>query len=123
PTFYATRIDDPGTSMAHAAIEDGVDMVLVAGGDGTVRIVCTELARTGVAAGIVPLGTGNLLARNLGIPLHRGDAINVALEGQDRAIDIVRLTTDVEGEKETSFMVMAGLGLDAAIMTGAPDEL
>ena len=131
PTFYETRIEDPGTSMAHQALEAGVDLVLVAGGDGTVRVVCAELARTGVAVGVIPLGTGNLLARNLGIPLHKGDAIDVAFNGQDRAIDLASFrspdTPDDEGAAETitntSFLVMAGLGLDAAIMTGVGDEM
>ena len=130
PTFYETTIEDPGTSMAHRALEAGVDLVLVAGGDGTVRIVCAELARTGVALGVIPLGTGNLLARNLGIPLHKGDAIDVAFNGQDRAVDLATFrspdTVDDDDEQtvtDTSFMVMAGLGLDAAIMTGVGDEM
>ena len=131
PTFYETTIEDPGTSMAHWALEAGVDLVLVAGGDGTVRVVCSELARTGVAIGVIPLGTGNLLARNLGIPLHKGDAIDVAFNGQDRAVDVATFrspdTPEDEGAAETitntSFMVMAGLGLDAAIMTGVGDEM
>ncbi|MGH3423898.1 MAG: diacylglycerol/lipid kinase family protein, partial [Nocardioidaceae bacterium] len=121
PLWLETLPDDPGVSMTEQALAEGVDLVIAAGGDGTVRIVCSELARTGVAAGIVPLGTGNLLARNLGIPLHIGDAIETALNGQDRAIDTVSLSG--EGFEDTSFMVMAGLGLDAAIMTGAPDRL
>lgn len=133
PSFFETTVEDPGTSMSHQALETGVDMVLVAGGDGTVRVVCAELARTGVAIGVVPLGTGNLLARNLGIPLHTGDAIDVALNGQDRAVDIATFrgpdtpgnddTDDEPNVTDTVFNVMAGLGLDAAIMTGAPDDL
>ncbi|MDN5851487.1 MAG: phosphatase PAP2 family protein [Actinomycetia bacterium] len=131
PTFYETTIEDPGTSMAHRALEAGVDLVLVAGGDGTVRIVCAELARTGVAVGVVPLGTGNLLARNIGIPLHKGDAIEAAFNGQDRAVDLATFrgpdsSDDEDAEPthtDTSFMVMAGLGLDAAIMTGVEDEM
>jgi YegS/Rv2252/BmrU family lipid kinase len=120
-SWYETTADDPGTSMAEQALSDGADLVIVAGGDGTVRTVCHELARTGVAVGIVPLGTGNLLARNLGIPLHVGDAIDVALNGQDRAIDLVSLEGD--DLEPTAFTVMAGLGLDAAIMNNTDDEL
>ncbi|HYJ67988.1 MAG TPA: diacylglycerol kinase family protein [Nocardioidaceae bacterium] len=121
PMWFETTPDDPGTSMAEDALAAGAEMVIAAGGDGTVRVVCTELARTGVPVGIVPLGTGNLLTRNLGLPLHIGDAIQVAMSGQDRAVDIVTLAGD--GIEDTSFTVMAGLGLDAAIMHGAADEM
>lgn len=121
PIWFETTPDDPGTSMAEAALSAGAEMVIAAGGDGTVRVVCTELARTGVPVGIVPLGTGNLLTRNLGLPLHIGDAIEVAMSGQDRAVDIVGLSGD--GIDDTCFTVMAGLGLDAAIMHGAADEM
>jgi diacylglycerol kinase family enzyme/membrane-associated phospholipid phosphatase len=121
PMWFETTLDDPGTSMAEEALAAGAEMVIAAGGDGTVRVVCTELARTGVPVGIVPLGTGNLLTRNLDLPLHIGDAIEVAMSGQDRAVDIVELTGD--GIEDTCFTVMAGLGLDAAIMAGAVDEM
>ena len=58
------------------------------------RAVCEEAARTGVAVGILPHGTGNLLARNLGLPLNTRDALDVAFGGQDRAIDLATFTTD-----------------------------
>ena len=121
PLWFETRVDDPGVGMSEQAVAAGVQMVLAAGGDGTVRIICSKLAGTGVAVGVVPLGTGNLLARNLGLPLHRGDAVETALAGQNRAVDVVRVTGD--DMAETCFTVMGGLGLDAAIMAGAPDQL
>ena len=63
------RVDDPGRSMTRSAVEAGVDLVMVAGGDGTVRVVCSELSGTGVPVGLLPSGTGNLLARNLNLTL------------------------------------------------------
>lgn len=121
PLWLETQADDPGVGMSEQALLAEVQLVLAVGGDGTVRVVCSELARTGVAVGVVPLGTGNLLARNLGLPLHAGDAVETALSGKDRAVDIVAVRGD--DLPETSFTVMAGLGFDAAIMAGAPDEL
>ena len=121
PLWFETTVDDPGIGQTHAALEAEVDLVVAAGGDGTVRLVCHELARTGTAIGILPHGTGNLLARNVGLPLNIKDALDVVFGGQDRAIDLVSYSSDVQGD--TSFLVMAGLGMDAAIMDGAPDEL
>jgi diacylglycerol kinase family enzyme/membrane-associated phospholipid phosphatase len=121
PIWFETTVDDAGRSMTHAALAAGADVVMVAGGDGTVRVVCGELAGTGVPAGIVPAGTGNLLARNLGLPLTVDAALQVVLTGGQRAVDIVR----IEGDElpEDHYVVMAGLGLDAAIMAGAPEHL
>ncbi|MEJ7629553.1 MAG: diacylglycerol kinase family protein [Nocardioidaceae bacterium] len=121
PLWFETTVDDVGASMARAAVAAGADVVVAAGGDGTVRVVCAEMASTGVPVGVVPAGTGNLLARNLGIPLGRDQALEVVLRGQDRAIDLVMVKGD--GLESTKFAVMAGMGLDAAIMDGAPDAL
>jgi diacylglycerol kinase family enzyme len=70
----------------------------------------------------VPAGTGNLLARNLGIPLYLQAAIDVALNGQDRAIDLVAISGDGLDDDE-HFLVMAGMGFDAAIMEGANEQI
>lgn len=142
PLWYETSVEDPGPGQTQAALEAGVDMIIAAGGDGTVRAVCEEAARTGVAVGILPHGTGNLLARNLGLPLNIRDALDVAFGGQDKAIDLATFRTnavlqddpaaetdpDATAEDETAgtdtcFLVMAGLGMDAEIMTGVDDQL
>ncbi|NIK55264.1 diacylglycerol kinase family protein [Kribbella shirazensis] len=121
PLWLETRVDDAGSAMAKQAIEYESDLVLVAGGDGTVRVVCAALAHTGIPVGVIPAGTGNLLARNLHIPLDLDDALERILEGRDRRIDLVRVHGD---ELDTDrFAVMAGLGLDAAIISDAPPHL
>ncbi len=121
PSWHTTTVEDSGTGQAYEAAVAGADLVIVCGGDGTVREVCAELAGTGVPVGIVPAGTGNLLARNLDIPLYVRAAIDVALTGQDRAIDMVSVKGD--GLEDTHFMVMAGMGLDAAIMEGVNEDI
>jgi len=121
PQWYLTTVEDSGTGQAEQAAVDGADLVIVCGGDGTVREVCAELAGTGIPVGVVPAGTGNLLARNLEIPLFIRAAIDIALTGQDRAIDMVEV--DGDGLEPTHFMVMAGMGFDAAIMEGVNEDL
>ncbi|WP_307816537.1 diacylglycerol kinase family protein [Nocardioides limicola] len=121
PLWHYTTVEDPGGGMAEAAAVAGADLVVVCGGDGTVREVCAELAGTGIPVGIVPAGTGNLLARNLDIPLFLQAAVDVAINGQDQAIDMVAVSGD--GIEDTHFMVMAGMGFDAAIMEGVNEEI
>lgn len=122
PRWLETTEDDPGRQMAADVGEADVDLVIVAGGDGTVRAVAGGLADSGVALGIIPQGTGNLLARNLGIPLDSAAAIDVAVNGHERRLDIVAITTDDAPERDR-FAVMAGLGLDAAIMSNTDSVL
>ena len=118
--WWETTVEDTGYAMAHDAAVAGVDLVLAIGGDGTNRAVCEELAGTGIPVGIVPAGTGNLLARNLSIPLYLRAAVDVGLNGQDRAIDMVEISGD---EMEPAvFLVMAGMGFDAAIMEGVNED-
>lgn len=121
-SFYETSPTDPGRAMTEQALADGVDLLVAAGGDGTVRTVCTAAAGSGVRIGIVPAGTSNLLARNLRLPLQEGPALDVVAGGVDRAIDLARINGDGLDAGE-GFVVMAGLGLDGAIMAEVPDRL
>ena len=120
-TWWTTTVEDTGHGMAHEAAVSGASLVIAIGGDGTIRAVCEELAGTGIPVGIVPAGTGNLLARNLDIPLYLRSAVDVALNGQDRAIDMV----EVSGDKmeDATYLVMAGMGFDAAIMEGVNEDI
>jgi YegS/Rv2252/BmrU family lipid kinase len=119
--WWETTVEDTGYRMAHEAAVSGSDLVLAIGGDGTIRAVCEELAGTGIPVGIVPAGTGNLLARNLDIPLYLRSAVDVGLNGQDRAIDMVEVAGD--GMEDATFLVMAGMGFDAAIMEGVNEDV
>jgi diacylglycerol kinase (ATP) len=120
PVWLPTSAEDAGQGMAAEALARDVDLVIAAGGDGTVRAVADGLAGTGVPLGLVPAGTANLLARNLGIPLDEDEAIEVALTGRAHGIDLVKLTVDGRAEH---FAVLAGIGVDAAIMAETDEDL
>lgn len=121
PLWLETSEDDPGRGMARQAVADRVDLVVCAGGDGTVRIVADGLARSGIPMGIVPAGTGNLLARNLSLPMGEAAAVEVAFGEHTRAIDLIALVVD--DRKVEHFAVMAGIGVDAVIMDETDDDL
>ncbi|MEU7866029.1 diacylglycerol kinase family protein [Dactylosporangium sp. NPDC049140] len=116
PLWLETTPEDPGCGMAREAAAAGVEVVLVCGGDGTVMAVAGELAGTDVAIALVPSGTGNLLATNLGVPHDVAEAVAVAITGRRRRIDV----GEVEGAGV--FTVMAGMGFDAAMVGDTPDS-
>jgi YegS/Rv2252/BmrU family lipid kinase len=95
------------------AVKDGTDVVVAVGGDGAVLQVVQGLAESKVALGIVPMGTGNLLATNLRIPRRLEDAVQVVIDGNRRKIDLGKATVD---GKERYFSVACGIGFDATVM-------
>jgi diacylglycerol kinase (ATP) len=119
--WLETSAEDPGRAMTRQAVAEKVDLVIGAGGDGTIRYVADGLAHTGIPLGLVPAGTGNLLARNLDLPLEEADAIEVAFDGQQRRIDLVKITVDDRAPEH--FAVMAGIGIDAMIMDETDEDL
>jgi diacylglycerol kinase (ATP) len=124
--WYETDEDDAGIAATRRALDDGANVVLTSGGDGTVRAVAETLRGTGVPMAIVPQGTGNLLARNLGMPLTDiHEAVRAAFVGNNRAIDIglITITRPDESESEHAFLVLAGMGLDARTMTTTRSSL
>jgi YegS/Rv2252/BmrU family lipid kinase len=116
PLWLQTTPQDPGQGQAKSAVSAGVDLVLACGGDGTVTACAESLAGTGVPLAIIPMGTGNLLASNIGIPMGLDEALAVALGGVQQPIDAGRVN-------EALFVVMAGLGLDAQMLSDASEPL
>jgi diacylglycerol kinase family enzyme len=116
PLWLETRRDDPGGGQTRAAVDAGVDIVLAAGGDGTVRACAEQLVGTDTALAILPFGTGNLLARNLGVQSDPREALAAVTSGRRRRLDVGVL----EGR---TFVVMAGVGLDALMLRDAPEAL
>jgi len=129
PLWLPTTPEDPGTGQGAEAVARGADVVIACGGDGTVRAVAQALAGSRVAMGLVPAGTGNLLARTLRLPTDIVAATKVAMTGDDRAIDVGHLcadrpeATEDQTADERVFLVMAGTGFDATIMQSTPEAL
>lgn len=126
PLFYETTVDDLGDDVTRQALEVGVDAVLVAGGDGTVRAVSEAMAGTGVPLTIVPSGTGNLLARNLRLPLDDPETmIRATFEGDSIGVDVgfAALRRPTGKTEEHAFVVMGGMGLDAAMIANTNSQL
>ncbi len=123
PLVLETTLEDPGEKAAAAALDEGVDVVIAAGGDGTVRAVAAALAGTSTPLGIVPLGTGNLLARNIDLVLDKTEwALRIALWGRNRSIDVGQARIAEDGPTHV-FTVITGLGFDAAVMADTNSEL
>lgn len=127
PLWLQTRLDDPGTGQTQQALRQGCDIVFAAGGDGTVRHVGAALSGTSVPLGLMPQGTGNLLARNLGVSVDGSAALNFArsLAGEDTIIDVGRVHATFGDGSATNdtFLIMAGFGLDGDIMNATSETL
>ncbi|MGC5617533.1 diacylglycerol/lipid kinase family protein [Georgenia sp. Z1491] len=143
PLWYETTADDPGRGQATEALRAGASTIVAAGGDGTVRAVAEILAGTGTPMGVIPLGTGNLLARNLGLPLEDTDQlVRIATSEEPRPVDVGWLRVEDAGRDRSgdaegiladeadagrdgwhAFTVIAGLGFDADMVRETGDEL
>ncbi|NND74904.1 MAG: diacylglycerol kinase family lipid kinase [Ilumatobacter sp.] len=110
-----TTEDDPGPGQATEAVDQQAEIVVACGGDGTVRACLDPLAGTNTSLAVVPLGTGNLLAANIGVPSGFDAAAGIGL-GPRRTIDLGR----INGE---AFAVMAGTGFDAMMIRDASSSL
>jgi diacylglycerol kinase (ATP) len=112
PLWYEVAKSRQVPDCAREAIEAGADLLFVWGGDGTVQRCIDTIAGTGTAMAILPAGTANLLATNLGVPQDIAAAVEIGLHGERRPLD----TGTVNGEH---FAVMAGAGLDALMIRDA----
>jgi diacylglycerol kinase (ATP) len=124
--FFETSEADPGGGQTRQALDAGADVVMAAGGDGTIRAVAEALRGSKVAIGLLPSGTGNLLARNLHLTLDNlAESVATAFTGKDRKIDlgIVKARREDGSEDSHVFLVMAGVGLDAAMLANTNPKL
>ncbi|SED77090.1 Diacylglycerol kinase family enzyme [Ruania alba] len=113
--WLETSADDPGQEVARTALAHDPTVIIVAGGDGTVRAVAEVVHSSGTPVAVVPAGTGNLLARNLDLMGSIETAVRTAFTGSAHPIDVgVAELTHRDGRVGTQvFLVMTGVGLDA----------
>ena len=121
PEFAETTEADSGALVTARAVRSGTGLVVACGGDGTVTACAGALAGTSVPLLVVPCGTGNLLARNLGLPRDARQALELGLAAEPWAADLLLARAD--GMPDTYVTAMAGAGLDAEIMAGADRRL
>jgi diacylglycerol kinase (ATP) len=114
PLWYEVSKSRKAPAQVLEAVKQGVDLILIWGGDGTVQRSLDAVASSGsgVTVGIIPAGTANLLAGNLGIPTDLEQAVRIALDGDRRSLDLGVVNDE-------RFAVMAGTGLDALMMKEA----
>ena len=114
PIVLHTTIEDPGKTMAQQAARDGAEMIIAAGGDGTLHAVASGVINTGSTLGILPLGTMNNIARSLKIPEDIERACEIIATGETSQIDVGRIN-------DTIFLEVAGAGLEAALFPAAEE--
>lgn len=125
-SWFETSATDDGRGAVQDAAASGPDLIVVAGGDGTLRAAAEALEGTGIPIGLLPSGTGNLFARELGLPLNNlRAAVTVAFTGRDRPVDLGHATLErPDGDVvESAFLVMAGIGLDAQMAAKTNQKL
>ncbi len=118
PPWYEVSKSKQAPAKVRKLLEEGIDRLIVWGGDGTVRRCIDTIVHedADVSLGILPAGTANLLAHGLGIPIDLHDALQVALHGATRAVDIGLINKE-------AFAVMAGTGFDALMIRDAEDGM
>ncbi|SDQ15697.1 Diacylglycerol kinase family enzyme [Leucobacter chromiiresistens] len=126
PLWLETTAEDAGQGMTEEAKRAGVDLVIAAGGDGTVRAVAEGLRGSEIPLALLPSGTGNLLARNLDLTLNdMPGSVTSAFTGTNRPIDLGVIDLEREGgaRERHVFVVMAGMGIDAKMIKNTDDDL
>jgi diacylglycerol kinase (ATP) len=114
-----TRHAGDATTLAAGAAQEGRSLVVVCGGDGTISEAANGLAGSDTALSVIPAGTANVWAKEVGIPRRPLAALEVAVHGQARRMDLGLARGSAEKERRY-FFLMAGLGLDGQIAAALP---
>jgi len=116
PLWFEVPKSKKAPKRVKQALDEGAELILAWGGDGTVQRCIDAMAGSDATLAVVPAGTANLFASNLGIPKDIAEAVRIALGGASRKIDVGKM----QGER---FGVMAGAGLDARMIRDADGGL
>lgn len=119
-TLAPTQHTGDATELATRAVADGANIIVAAGGDGTINEVANGIGLSGIPLAVLPLGTVNVFARELGIPIDLNSAWTLAENGRVRTIDLAR--AEANG-KQRYFVQLAGVGFDAWAVRQASWEL
>lgn len=114
PEIWYTTAEDPGKELARKATESGAELVIAAGGDGTIHAVASGLIGTKSTLGIIATGTMNNLAQSLNIPREIEQACKVIAQGESRQIDVGKINHHI-------FLEVAGIGIDAVLFPSAEE--
>jgi len=110
-----TNAPGDAAEIAARAARNGTSDVIVAGGDGTINEAIQGLAGTKARLAIIPRGTANVLARELGLPLNDEQAVKIVAQGKSRQI-YLGVAIDETTNERRHFVLMAGIGLDASVV-------
>ncbi|MFD2203316.1 diacylglycerol/lipid kinase family protein [Shivajiella indica] len=103
-----TQSKNDASKLANISIEEGAKKIIAVGGDGTVREIASSLVNSNIPMGIIPMGSGNGLANHLKIPKNLDFAINLAMTGQSKKVDVGQVNDYI-------FLCTAGFGFDANV--------
>lgn len=125
-----TEYDSPGQNQARAAIENNADVIVAVGGDGTARAVAQVVSNSNKRFAIIPIGTANIFARNLDLDPHNlYKCLLTAVAGHSKIYDVgfakvkVKEGLNWSGSTEQTFLAVAGIGFDAAMIAGTSERL
>jgi len=111
--LHETRCPEHAGEIAHELLTNPPDMLAVSGGDGTIHEVVTRVPNPPFPVALLPAGTGNVLAHELGLPLDPVKSLGIALRGKVRRVDL----GVVKARQSHNFLLMTGIGFDAYVIS------
>lgn len=115
-----TKYSGHAEKLARESVNQNPDIIIAAGGDGTINEVINGMVGSSIPLSILPLGTSNVLAKELGVPKKVEQAISICLTGRLKSVSLGRI--DFADNTNRYFCLMAGIGFDAGIVFGVNNQ-